>query len=477
MTLGARLTLWQTSLLVLLLIAFALVSYRTLDAGLRSELDNVLRERADHAALALQTVPNLPIVGISPGLSDGFASPGIYLQIVDAVGRITARSANLGTDALPVHPDRLADVLVGRSFYEFESVDGQNVRLYHRPVVRDGRVVGAIEVGASLRNLENTLARLRTIFVLSILAVLSVGALGSYSLTRLGLRPLARLAALATRIGNARDLSARLPPVGPPDEVGRLTLTFNDMLSRLEAAFKAQQHFLAEVAHELRTPLTSLLGNADLLARYGDDADRRAPALEAVRAEGRRTTRLLNDLLLSVQADTGWRLDLRPTLMADVLQRVVTYSRPFADEVRVALAATPTVAVFGDADRLQQVFGNLLDNALRHTPAGGAVAIRSSVVGPQNGATCTPPGPTDHHWLLITVADTGEGIPPEALPHIFDRFYRIPGNGHGSGLGLAIARWIVEQHGGRIEVESELGQGSQFRVWLPVAPSSSYQHP
>src|SRR3989304_3363227 len=122
LTLGARLTLWQTFLLVLLLTAFAVVSYRTLDSSLRAEMDRVLRERADHAAFAVQSVPNRPIIGISPGLSGEFASPGVYLQILEEVGRIVTRSTNLGGDALPVHADRLAEVLAGRSFYEIESV-------------------------------------------------------------------------------------------------------------------------------------------------------------------------------------------------------------------------------------------------------------------------------------------------------------------------------------------------------------------
>lgn len=462
MTLGARVTVWQTCLLVLLLTAFAFVSYRTLDSSLRAEMDRVLRQRADHAALAVQAVPNLPIAGLSPGLSGEFASPGIYLQIVDEAGRVVARSTNLGGDSLPVHASRLAEVLAGRSFYEIESVAGQNVRLYHRPIVRGGRVVGGVEVGGSLHSLEDTLARLRAIFAISIGAALVVGAVGSYSLTRLGLRPLGRLAALAARIGRARDLAARIPQRGPLDDVGQLTVTFNEMLTRLEAAFDSQRNFLAEAAHELRTPLASLLGNADLLARYGGDPERRAIALDAIRAEGRRTSRLLSDLLLSVQADAGWRLELRPTSLAEVLQSVVVNAMPLADGVTLKFATPAPITVLGDPDRLQQVFANLVENALRHTPAGGSVECR---------VTCDvirrPP------YVAVSVSDTGEGIPRDALPYIFDRFYRAPGQSRGNGLGLSIARWIVEQHGGRIEVESVVGKGSRFSVWLPVGRAAS----
>lgn len=453
MTLGTRLTLWQVSLLVLLLTLFAVVSYRTLDSSLRAELDRVLRERADHAALAVQPVPNLSISGISPGLSGEFASPGIYVQVLDEAGRIVARSSNLGADALPIHNERVAEVLAGRSFYDNESISGQDARLYHRPITRENRVVGAIEVGASLVNLQNTLDRLQTIFAVSILAASLIVMFGSVILTRLGLRPLTHLADHAARIGQARDLAARISYSGPADEVGLLTVTFNEMLSRLEAAFEAQQNFLAEAAHELRTPLATLLGNADLLARYGDDPDRRATILAALHVEGRRTTRLLNDLLLSVQADAGWRLELRPTSLVEVLHSVVENSRLYARDVTISLVDPPALIIFGDVDRLKQVFFNLVDNALKHTSIGGAIRLQTSLVD---------------HWAVVTVSDTGYGIPADALPHIFDRFFRVSGQGRGNGLGLAIARWIVEQHGGRIEVKSEVGQGSTFSVWLPV---------
>ena len=399
----------------------------------------------------------------------------MYVQILDEAGRIVSRSANLGAEALPVHADRVADVLTGRSFYEIESIGGQNIRLYHRPILREGRIAGAVEVGASLRNLEDTLARLRTIFTLGILAALMVGAIGSYSLTRLGLRPLAGLAALAAHIGHDRDLAARLPLSGPLDEVGRLTVTFNEMLARLQAAFDAQRHFLAEASHELRTPLASLLGNADLLVRHAEDPQRRAAAFTSIRAEGQRLTRLLNDLLLSAQADAGWRLELRPLLLTEVLHNVVACSRLWANGVLLTLMEPPPVTVLGDADRLGQVFGNLVDNALRHTPAGGVVSVRSSVVTdrPSTSSRTDHYSPAADHWLRVVVSDTGEGIPPEALPHIFDRFYRASGRSRGYGLGLSIARWIVEQHGGRIEIESEIGKGSQFSVWLPVEKMSA----
>lgn len=446
------------ALLFLLLLTFAVVSYRVLETSLRAEIDRVLLERADHAALAAQVVPNLSIAGVSPGLPAELSSPGVYLQLLDADGRIATRSANLGMEALPVHADRLADVLAGRSFYDLEMIAGQAVRLYHRPVFRAGRVIGAVEVGTSLRSVQDTLARLRMIYAVGIGLGVSAGLAGAYGLTRLGLRPLVRLTTLAGRIGHAGDLTARLPTSGPLDEVGRLTLTFNAMLTRLQAAFEAQRSFLAEASHELRTPLAALLGNADLLARYGEDPQRRRLALDAMRLEGQRTTRLLNDLMLAVQADAGWRIELSPVELSQVLASVAERSRLWAGGVALTVPDLPVAWVLGDADRLAQVFGNLLDNALRHTPAGGTVELAVHADSP---------------WVTISVRDTGEGISPTALSHVFDRFYCASTNGTGrayrSGLGLFIVRWIVEQHSGQVTVESALGRGSVFQVRLPTA--------
>jgi signal transduction histidine kinase len=229
------------------------------------------------------------------------------------------------------------------------------------------------------------------------------------------------------------------------------------MLARLEELFKAQQRLVADVSHELRTPLTTIQGNVDLLRRgAADDPSTRTSTLRAIADETTRMRRLVNDLLLLAQADSGLKLYQRPVEMDTLLLEVYRQAQVMAQGITVRLGAEDQALVLGDADRLRQLLLNLVDNALKHTPAGsGEVTLTLRRAG---------------GWVRVSVEDNGAGISAEDLPHIFQRFYRAdpsrsrPG---GSGLGLAIARWIAEAHGGRIEVESQVGKGSTFTLWLP----------
>jgi signal transduction histidine kinase len=247
------------------------------------------------------------------------------------------------------------------------------------------------------------------------------------------------------------------------DEVGQLTATVNDMLGRLEGSFDTQQRLVADVSHELRTPLTTIQGNLDLLRRgAAEDPAMRTESLAAIGNETARMRRLVNDLLLLAQADAGLRLQLQPveldTLLLDVYRQGQMISQ--GTGVRVRLGAEDQAVVLGDADRLRQLLLNLVDNGIKYTPAGGDVTLTLK---------------REAGWILVSVADTGCGIPQEDLPHIFERFYRAdrsrtrPG---GAGLGLSIAKWVAEAHGGEIEVESEQGQGTVFTLYLPEPRAS-----
>jgi signal transduction histidine kinase len=284
-----------------------------------------------------------------------------------------------------------------------------------------------------------------------------VAGLVGWSTAGAALRPLDRVTETAERITRADDLSRRLPLTGPArGEVGRLTEAFNATLERLEGLFETQRRFLADVSHELRTPLTTIRGNVDLIRRK-KAAD--PESLEAIKSEVDRMSRLVNDLLLLVQAESG-RLPLAmepielDTLMLDVFKQAKLLA---SNGVRVELGREEQIQVRGDRDRLKQVLLNLVANALEHTGSGGVVTLSlESVEG----------------WARLTVSDTGRGMPQDELPHIFERFYRIDPSRKrtelsGAGLGLSIAYWITRSHNGRIEVASEVGKGTTFSVWLP----------
>jgi signal transduction histidine kinase len=264
----------------------------------------------------------------------------------------------------------------------------------------------------------------------------------------------------ALQITRADDLSRRIPYDGPPnDEIGQLISAFNLTLSRLENLFDTQRRFLADVGHELRTPLTVIKGNVALLRR-GENAD--LESLESIDSEVDRLTRMVGDLLLLAQAESGKLPLVRKfveldSLLLEVFQQMQVLA---GNKVSLKLGEFDQVGVCGDPDRLKQVIVNLVSNGISYTPAGGEVVMS---LGMENSRA------------RVTISDNGPGIPAEDLPHIFERFYRgeksrtRSRDGKGFGLGLSIAYWIIQNHGGSIEVANRVPHGTSFCVWLPLA--------
>ena len=264
----------------------------------------------------------------------------------------------------------------------------------------------------------------------------------------------------ATQISRAEDLSRRIPYSGPKgDEVGQLIQAFNQTLNRLEQLFTSQRRFMADVSHELRTPLTVIKGNVGLM-RHMSVVDNES--LSSIEAEVDRLTRMVGDLLLLAQAESGKiPLDLQPVEVDTILLEVFQQMRVLAgDRQQVKLVDIDQLTVNGDRDRLKQVFLNLGGNAIKYTQSGGQIQLGLYRDGGQ---------------ARVVVSDNGPGIPPGDLPHIFERFYRGEKSrtrrpdGSSFGLGLSIAYWIIKNHGGRIEVDSKIGKGTTFCVWLPLA--------
>ncbi len=324
------------------------------------------------------------------------------------------------------------------------------------PIILGNRPLGAVLVAQSLADLESSLTVIRRALLAGSLLVLLLAGISGAILARAALRPVEAITATARQIAGAQDLSQRIPVAVPNDELGRLTETINGMLARLETLFLTQQRLIADVSHELRTPLTTIQGNLDLLRRgAAADPQMRGEALTAISDEAGRMRRLVNDLLLLAQADAGLKLNLQPVELDTLLLEVYRQAQVIANGVTVRLGAEDQAAVLGDQDRLRQLLLNLADNALKYTPAGGEVTLNMR---------------RSDGWVSVAVSDTGIGISPEDLPHIFDRFYRADrsrGRSGGAGLGLAIAHWIAQAHHGRLEVTSEVGRGSTFTLWLP----------
>ena len=327
------------------------------------------------------------------------------------------------------------------------------------------KLEGQVTVARSLAGVERSLRLLRTILIAGGLAVLVVAALIGLGLAAALLRPLARMRATAQRIGDERDFSHRMPVDGDPhDELGRLSLSFNQMLTELEEAnlglkttLDSQRRFVADASHELRTPLTAIRTNVEFLARVpGARSEDRVEALRDVLTELRRMESLVGDLLALARLEAAAVRPARRTfrldhMLADVHRDAL---RSAATGVEVGLGPLPEVWVSGDRDDLRRAVWNLVDNALKYTRTG-KVDLRLRA---ENGRA------------ELAVCDTGIGIADGHLDHVFDRFWRAPGvrGMAGSGLGLAITRWVVQAHDGTIAVDSVVGHGTTFVVTLPV---------
>ena len=338
------------------------------------------------------------------------------------------------------------------------------------PIVVEGsrRLVGTLQLATNLNVVESTQQVLLIVLVIGIILSTTTAGLAAWIATKQALTPLEAVTQTALQITRADDLSRRIPYQGPEnDEVGQLIRAFNQTLSRLENLFNSQRRFLADVGHELRTPLTVIKGNMDLMRRMSEIDDE---SMASIESEVDRLTRLVGDLLLLAQAESGKlplarRLVELDTVLLEVLQQMRVLAK---DRLQMRLGEIDQVLVCGDQDRLKQVLVNLIGNAIKYTPQDGEVLVGLGKV--ENRAR-------------LTVSDTGPGIPPEDLPHIFERFYRGEKSrtrareGKGFGLGLSIAYWIVRNHGGQIEVAPRQPKGTTFCVWLPLAQGDCQEEP
>lgn len=347
----------------------------------------------------------------------------------------------------------------GRKIHSTILAGDEPMRVLSLPLRTNGRVVAVLQAARPLDELNWAIERLtRTLLMFIPLSLLIAGGGGAF-LTSRALRPVRSITQAAGHIG-AQDLSRRLPVAGG-DEFALLATTFNGMLERLERAFDQQRRFTADASHELRTPLAAIKAHTSL-ALLGE----RTPAqyrqtLQTVDRSADMAARIVQDLLLLARSDTG-RLDLRvaPTRVFEVLRRAVeTVEETPAPRLEI-VSFDPTLTVAGDAHHLLRLFTNLLDNAIRHTPEGGAVRLSATA---------------DANTVSVVVEDTGEGIAVEHLPHLTERFYRVDDSraraSGGTGLGLAICQSITSAHRGSLTVESTLGEGTCVRVTLPRAPA------
>lgn len=378
-----------------------------------------------------------------PALENVFAD--VYVGRMTASGRLVTVLAP-ASDPHLVPRLRAGDTLTTPVGRPTASGTAARVRVVAVPLSGGGRAVIAVATSAA----DAATARLaRTLLIAAAAIALALGLI-LWWVARLGVRPVEAMTAAADAI-TAGDTLARVPPGPPGTEAARLGVALNAMLAATRAGEERMRRFVADASHELRTPLTTLRGYSGLHATDPEVGD----AMRRINAEATRMSGLVDDLLTLTALDAP-RLALAPVDVTALLADVAADLQVTAPDREVVVEADPGLVATADPERLHQAVLALGTNALRHTPAQARVTLRGGV--------------TDDGWVRVEVADTGPGIAPEHLPHLFDRFYRAaPGRAGsgGSGLGLAVVAAIVDAHGGRYAARSAPGVGSTFTVDLP----------
>jgi two-component system, OmpR family, sensor kinase len=501
-SLRLRLILWYGSLIAVALGFFALLflflTTDAIDMSVNSALGTEARVAMLDVRNDLSVAPPYWPPQLSMSVVDAYRDPGVVVEVLDAQGQVHYLSTS-GT-RIPLSKETTRTMLAGQPPVSYDAtVDGQHVRVQALPIRApvhgmsgnaNGPVIGVLLVAKSLSDVDATMLLLRALLLVSGVATLAGTLVASWLIGTRVLRPLSELVVTArsiaastargTRLGN---LSQRVPQPRGHDELAQVMETFNEMLASLESATQAQRRFVADASHELRAPLTTIQGNLAFLQRHLDELppDERHTMLTDAYGETLRLAELVQELLLLARADASVetspgvqavetvseeRMRSAPPVELDraVLQLVRQLrSRLGVEGSKVKLEVGPIspVRVRGDEESIRRVILILLDNALKYTQSSneadmGRVIISLERTGGQ---------------AVLRVRDTGIGIEPGDLPHIFERFYRADRarSRQGTGLGLSIAQTLVEQLGGYITAESTPGKGSTFSIWLPLA--------
>jgi heavy metal sensor kinase len=453
-----RLTVWHGALLGGLFLVFGVATYQLSRHYLQHSLAELLLRRTDQISASL--LANASRTGdayVVNEINERYApeKSDRYIRVTRADGSVlyvSGRAAEFDPAGLPPAPlengTRVATLREGSRILVVSTV-------YHAPSGREY----LLESGGPMQPIESTLGRLLLLLALAVPLLAAAAVAGGYFLVRQALAPVAQITRSAEQI-TLHNLGDRLPVAQTGDELEQLSLALNRMIARLQEAFEQNRRFLADASHELRTPLTALRGELESVVeetRTGETRDRIGSALEEVD----RLAKIVETLFAISRLEAGeaqreWkRFDLGRLISSTADQMAL-----LAEDKGVAVACEVegAVDVEGDQSRIKQVVVNLLDNAIKYTPAGGSVRLNVRA---------------RDRKAIMEVIDTGVGIPAAALPHVFERFYRVDEARsrqiEGAGLGLAIVKSICAAHGGQVEVDSVENRGSRFRVELPLA--------
>lgn len=462
-----RFTIWYLIVLMLLIGALSVGVYFYLSHSLHQNLDRSLGLRATQLQTIQGVMSSIAVGEFEEELGEVVL---LYFKNGEELTNISARNVNVTLDSALIQ-----QALDGKASYTtIKTAENRELRFYIVPFRQEGPASlpgmqgmppggpsiesGAIAVGRSTTDIDESLAGLiRTLAIAGPLTLVLAGA-GGIFLAQRALKPVAQITRTAHEIEES-DLSRRIP-VQSKDELGRLASTLNQMIERLEKAFKRQQRFTSDASHELRTPLAVIQAESTLALNKERTANEYKQSLEIVSNESMLMAKVVDQLLTLARADSGKeQLSFEEIDLSELLAGVTAHAEILCRDKGLEFHSDrmETILVSGDRAKLRELFLNLLDNAIRYSPDGGKISLTLRRA---------------EEMAVISITDTGIGISEEDIPHIFERFYRVDKARsrveNGAGLGLAICKYIAEIHGGRIEVVSRLGVGSTFSVWLPI---------
>jgi heavy metal sensor kinase len=452
-----RLTAWYFLVLCLAFGAFSLLAFFEVRGSIHSAVDEGLRDRAANIRELLER--QLPTERVKRELAEGSSVRGEddIFQIAETRGEWTYSSFAALRYGLQLVTPAKAD---GK--FHFSTVYSKRMPLR----LLNGQLRAAdktydVQLAAPMDDFYDAVNRFRLVLLFSVPILLLVASAGGYWLSRKAIAPVGEIARAAQSIGE-HELSKRLPILETGDELQSLSETLNDMFARLETAFKRVTQFTADASHELRTPIALMRTRTEVaLRKQRSEADYRETLLR-IHQELERTSALIENLMTLARADSGSELlKVAPTNLNEILLEISEPARLLAEGKSIQYdQRLPETALYvkGNAPSLRRLFLILIDNAVKYTSREGRISL---VLDTTDGDAVT------------AIRDTGAGIAPADLPHIFERFYRADESrsreSGGTGLGLSIAKWIAEAHQGKISVISKVGEGSVFRVQIPLS--------
>lgn len=463
LSIKARVTLWYTTFMLIFMavtvFCLVLLSSRISRRKTRETLSDVVTDTVSEVQFRYGQLDTEDI---------DFYRNGVSIFIYDTSGYLLAPRINLGVQADSILQDQTARTVqvngTPQMIYDLYAVQG-NTSFWVRGVV-------------SMAESDLTYSSIRYLVLLGMPLFILIAALGGYGVTRRAFRPVIQIAQAAEQISSGTDLSRRIPEEKRNDELSRLARTINGMLSRLQESFSRERRFTSDVSHELRTPLSVIRSQCEYALSLKSDCAQKQEALSSILRQTKRMSDMASQLLLLSRGENG---TFTPQLSQVDLSRMVSMAcmdlEPAAEAADLSMETRidPDLILSCDETLMGRLVANLLTNAIRYNRPQGSIRVSLSAKTiaprePQQQAENSSQEGKSARMIVLQVADTGIGIKKEDLPKIWDRFYRAESSrsSDGTGLGLSMVRWIAQVHGGWAEVESIYGNGSVFRVYLPI---------